>query len=312
MKKKSDKVIILLIAILIFMVMSWIVEGGAYSSGQFASTGVSQIGLFDVFLAIYSAFFRMLPDILYILVVGGCYEVLSQTKGYQKMVDKVSNFIKGKESIALAVITLLMGLYTSITSHILVLICVAPFIVSVFLRNGKDRLTALSAGFGGLFLGYLGLTFGTYGIAYINSAMGLNTSNWIVQKFVIFIVAYILYVLFAILHMRKCKKVNEVKYDHFYTEELDETKVKRKNKTKVWPTALICIIGVLVLALGYIDWTTSFNIKTFAEFHTSFTGGFKVADVPVFGTIIGSYMNAFGEWTDLLYGSFIIVLLTAI
>lgn len=312
MKKKSDKVIILLIAILVYMVLSWIIEGGAYSSGQYAATGLTQIGLFDAFLAIYSSFFRMLPDILYILAVGGCYEILSHTKGYQKMVDKTSSFIKGKESIALAVLVLLMGAYTSISSHLLVLICIAPFIVTVFLRNGSDRLTAINAGFGGLFLGYLGLTFGTYGTSYLNSTMGLTVSNWIIQKVVIFVVAYILYVLFAILHMKKKKNVNETKYDIFCTEELDESKVKKRKKTKVWPTALVCILGLLVIALGYINWTESFNIKTFSELHTSFTGGFKIADVPIFGALIGTYMKAFGEWTDLLYGSFIIVIVTVI
>lgn len=312
MKKKSDKVIILLIAILVYMVMSWIVEGGAYSSGQFASTGVAQIGLFDAFLAIYSSFFRMLPDVLYILAVGGCYSVLSQTKGYQKMVDKTSKLIKGKEVIALAVITLVMGAYSSITSNILAMICVAPFIVSVFLRNGYDRLTALSAGFGGLFIGYLGLTFGTYGTSYLNNAMGLTASDWIIQKLVIFVIAYVLYVLFAILHMNKNKNVDETKYDNFITEELDETKVKKRKKTKVWPTALVCILGVIVIALGYINWTSSFDVKTFSEFHTSFTGGFKVADVPVFGTLLGSYMKAFGDWSDLLYGTFVIILVTVI
>lgn len=308
MKKKQDKVIILLIAMLVYTVLSWIIESGGFTSGQFASIGLTQIGLFDIFLVVYSSFLRVLPDIMYLLIIGGCYGVLSQTNGYRKLVDKTSKLIKGKEAIVLAVITLVIGAYTSISSQLLVLLCVSPFIVTVFLRNGYDRLTALSAGFGGLFVGILGLTFGTYGLSYLNSTLSLNVNDWIVTKAVIFVIAYVLYIVFAILHMNKNKKVDETKYDMFSTEELDETKIKKRNKTKVWPTVLVSVLCILVLAIGYIDWTGSFGVKIFSELYTSFAGGFEIADVPVFSTIVGSYMKAFGEWGDLLYGGFVILI----
>ncbi len=312
MKKKNDKVVILLVIFLIYLVMSWIVEGGMYSSGKFTSLGVTPVGIYDLLLVVYSAFVRVLPDVIYLLVIGGAYSVLSKTRGYRKLVDKTANLIKGKEAIALVIVTLLMGAYTSVTSQILTLFCVSPFIVSVFLRNGKDRITAISAGFGGLFIGYLGLTFGTYGITYLNSVTGLEVSDWIITKVIVFAVAFILFNIFAILNMKKNADVNETKYDMFLTEELDETKVKKRKRTKVWPTAIVMLIGLIVIALGYVDWTESFGIKLFTEIHTSFSDGFKVADIPLFSTFIGSYMKAFGEWEDLLNASFVVLIVTGI
>lgn len=312
MKRKNDKIKILLIAILVYFVMSWIMEGGMYSSGQYTSVGMQRMGLFDIMLVSYSAFMRVLPEIIYILVVGGMYGVLSQSKGYRKLVDKTVNLIKGKELIAFGVITLLVGAYTSITNQILALFCIVPFIITVFLRSGYDRLTALSAGFGGMFIGYLGLTVGTYGVSYLNDMTGLTVTDWLGNKVIIFVIAYLLFNVFAMLYMNKHKKVDETKYDMFYAEELDETKVKKRKKTKVWPSILVIVLMVLIVGLGYISWSDSFGIKVFDEIYTSFIGGFKVADIPIFGSLVGSYMKAFGDWNDLLFGAFIILIATGV
>lgn len=312
MKKKNDKIKILLIAILIYFVMSWIMEGGMYSSGEYASVGMQRMGLFDIILVAYSAFMRVLPDIIYILCIGGFYGVLSQTKGYRKLVDKTVKLIKGKELIAFGVITLLMGAYTSITSQILALFCVVPFIITVFLKSGYSRLTAISAGFGGMFIGYLGLTVGTYGVTYLNDMTGLSVTDWLGNKIILFVIAYVLFNVFGMLYMKKHKKVDETKYDMFYAEELDETKIKKKKQAKVWPTITIIVLMILVIGLGYISWSESFGIKVFDTLHTSIYSGFKIADIPIFGSLIGTYMKAFGDWNDLLFGTFIVVVATGL
>lgn len=311
MKKRNDKIFILLLVIVIFFVMSWIVEGGMYNAGSFVSTGFKRIGLFDIVAVFHTAVMNKLTDIFYILAVGGSYGVLSQTKSYRKLVYKVASFIKGKEAIAMAIITLLMGAYTSIGSQILVLFCITPFIISVFLRTGQDRVTALNAGFGGMFIGFLGLTFGTYGVNYLNDATGLGIEEMLFTKIILFIIAYVLYNVFAILYMKKHKDSDGIKYDMFCPEELDETKVKKRKRTKIWPIIVFGIVSLITIMLGFISWVASFDVKFFDEFFTSMTS-IKIGNISIFGDLLGSYLPAFGNWTFLIYGSFVMLVFTII
>ncbi len=310
MKKKSDKIVMLLIFTIGFALLTWFIDGGMYDSGVFASTGRIRAGIYDIFLVIYSALYYRTKDILYILVVGGCYGVLTQTKTYRKLVEKTASLIKRYDIYVFIGLTLLTSAYVSITTDIFVLFFIAPFIVSVFLRNGRDRLTAISAGFGGMFVGYLGLTFGTYGLSFLNDSTGLGYTEWPWVKLAVLAIALVLFNLFAILHMKNTKKVDETKYDMFAIETLEED--KKKKKTKVWPTALIIGLTVIVVMLGYVNWLDSFNVQVFNEIQTSFEGAFKIGETPMLSAVVGDYMTAFGTWADLLTVAFMFLIATII
>ena len=85
MNRKNDKLIIVCIAILVCGLLSWFIAPGMYSSGVFQELEMNRAGLYDVFPVIFSAFDYKLLDVMYILLVGGCYGILTQTKGYRKI-----------------------------------------------------------------------------------------------------------------------------------------------------------------------------------------------------------------------------------
>lgn len=298
---------ILFIVMAVFLVMSWIVEASIYNSGVYASVGYYRAGIFDIFALILSAFYYKRYELFYIFVVGGCYGVLQQTRMYRKLVDQVSSFIRGKEAIAMAVVTLVMGIIISISNNLFVLFFLVPFIVSIFLRNGYDKITALSAGFGGMFIGYLGLTLGTCESLYLYESTGVEIMDWIWVKVAMFVAAYVLFNLFAILHMKKDNQAEEADEDLFCPAVLDESKLKKKRKVKVWPLVVIACVVFVNLVLGYISWADSFGVTFFTDLHTKFTSAFQIADVPVFSSLLGSYFTGFGEWDSLLFASFFMI-----
>lgn len=312
MKKKNDKIVMLLIFMIAFAVMSWVIDAGDLASGQFASLGKIRAGLYDLLLIVCSALAYKVKDIFYILIVGGCYGVLSQTKGYRKLIDKTAKLIKNKDSIAMLMITLVMGLYVSISSEILTLFCIVPFIISVFLRNKHDKVTAINAGFGGMFIGYLGLSFGTFGLTYLNEATGLGVTEWIFVKWLLFVLAYVLFNIFSVLYMKKHKMEKEVSCDLYYCEELNDSKVKKINRTKLWPTILVGVISLIFIIIAYINWNESFGIDKFDVLHKNFQEFFKIGDVSVFSSITGTEMPAIGKMEDLLGVSLVIIFATII
>ena len=287
------------------MLLTWVIPSGSFSTGEYVSNGVNPTGLFDFFVMVYYAFTLKAMDIIYILMIGGAYGVLSKADSYRKLVDKLANVVKKNDIIAMMLVTLLVALFVSITNEFLVVLGVLPFIVSVFLKAGKDRLTALSASFGGLFIGIIGKTFGTYGMAALNEALELTVTSSIVYKLILFVLAYMLYNLFAILHMKKVEVVDETKYDLFITEEYVEKKSKKSKEKRVWPLIVISSIVILIGVLAFISWDKSFGIEIFKNAYEAI-GKVKYANMPIMTNILGS-VTEFGTWNTMFLDFVILV-----
>ncbi len=310
MEKNNNGKLKLVVLIGIFaLIMTWFVAGGSYSdSGVYTAGSITRAGIFDFFSLLFYSFYYRMPNIMYILVVGGLYGVLSKTKAYRKLLDKTASFVKNKETIVMLITTLLIGLYTSLCGDFFVLLMFVPFIISVFLRCGKDKITALNAAVGGIFIGTVGLTLGTVGMGSLASSLSVKLTDGIGFKIALFVAAYILYNLFAILHMNNLSK-EMAENDLFATESLDESKVKKNRKTKIWPTMIVMVVVIVIALLAFINWEESYSVDIFKNALEGLQN-IKAGDVPFVYNILGS-VTAFGEW-DLVNMSAILIIATLI
>lgn len=314
-ENKNDKLILFGACLLIVAFLSWIISASTYQSGQLVDIGMYRAGLYDIIAVIFSGLTYKIEDVIFILFVGGLYGVLSKAESYKKIVNSTVKFIKGKEIIAFAVITLLVGLYASISNNLMSLFFLAPFIMTVFLKSGYDKLTAVSAGFGGLFLGFLGQTFSTYtnvnsvsgsAVTFLFDNLSVKATDMIGIKFVIFFVGYVLFNVFAILHMRKNKNVElEENADMFEVGEVEKT-TKKRDQIMTWPTVVTGVLALIVILLGYVSWSASFGVDLFSKVHTAVMD-FAIADVKVMQTLIGETITAFGTWSNLFPALFALV-----
>ena len=223
MKNKYGKFYLVLILILVALVCTWMVPNVTCNEVCTSVEETTRAGIMDFFTMLFYSFYYRLNEIFYIFMIGGCYGVLSKTKPYRKMVDNVSEFVKGKEVIVTLVLTLLMGLYTAFCDQMLVLLLFVPFIITVYLKAGRDRITSIYAAFGGMFIGTAGVMLGTNGMGNLGVSLGLEINQGILYKVVFFVASYILFNLFAWLHIKKQNKlVDSTKYDLFNPEELDD------------------------------------------------------------------------------------------
>lgn len=314
-EKKNDKLIIFIICFLAFALLSWIIGASTYQGGQLSEIGMYRAGLYDLVAVIISGITYKVEDILYILFVGGMYGILCKTESYKKIVSATAKFIKGKEAIAFAVVTLLVGLYTSISNNIMTLFFLVPFIMTIFLKSGQDKLTAVGASFGGLLLGYIGQTFGTYAVMNVTSAsktpfildhLGVAANGFIITKFIILLVAYVLFNVFAILHINKNKKVEVVEEDLYEVEEVKKV-VKKKDYIMTWPTVVMAVLTILMMMIGYVSWKTSFNVAFFDRLHEAVMS-FDIGGIKIMETLFGSTLSAIGTWTDFLPAIFMMTI----
>lgn len=301
--KKHGKTLMIFCIILFLMLLTWFVPSGTFNEGAFVSNGVNPAGIFDLFVFVYYAFTYKAMDIIYILMIGGAYGVLSNVGAYRKLVDKTARVVKKYDIISLLVATLLVGIFTSITNEFIVALGIIPFIVTVFLKAGKDKLTATSAGFGGLFIGIIGKTFSTFGVTTLLETLELTVTTNMAYKIMLFVLAYALYNLFAILHMKKVGEVDHTMYDAYCTESLVES--KKDKKKAIWPFVTISVITILIGIFGFISWETSFGFAFFNNLYESITK-VELLGNPIFKNLLGS-ATAFGSWTTLFLNVVILI-----
>ena len=115
MKKKS-LFKALTIVFLVYVVLTWVIPTGYYSSGSYVKGTITPIGLFDIvrypIITLTSSVFVLTA--LVILLIGGLYGVLNKTGAYQNLVEKVLKKFKNKEKTFLIITTLLFVILSSL------------------------------------------------------------------------------------------------------------------------------------------------------------------------------------------------------
>ena len=139
--KKNNTIKVVLITTLVLLVLSWIFKA-AYFSGDFVEQGRVQMGLFDLFNYPLTALSYFGYIALYLIVVGGFYGILYKIPAYRNLLDKIANAFKNKGMIFLSVVVVLFALLVSVCGLQIGLALVIPFVVSIILLLGYDKIVA--------------------------------------------------------------------------------------------------------------------------------------------------------------------------
>jgi len=296
--KKNNNLKMLFIIFLVYAVVSWFFVASNYQSSQLVEIGWYRVGLYDLIAVIFSSFTYKLTDVIYILFVGGMYGLLTQAESYKRIVKKVSNIVREHGEIAFLLITFVVGLYTAISSNIITLFIFVPFIMTVFLKGGYDKLTAVAASFGGLFLGSIGQITGTYGNDYLYEYLNITASSDVITKLILFVIAYALFNVFSIIHLKNNRNDEDEETDLYVVEEPKKI-VKKSEQIMTWPTIVMLVILLVIAVIGYIPWVDALGITFFDKLHAALMN-FSVFGVNIVQTIIGITITAIGKWNDFL------------
>ena len=296
--KENDLVKVVGLAILFTLVLTWVVKGGSFAmnetgkiafieSEDYVRTGLNELTLSGVYAV---SFF--LQQMVFVLLLGAFYGILSLTNGYKKLVKECAKFVKGKEIPVVLAVSALVALFVSISSQIYISLIALPFIITVLLNANLDKKTAFIATFGSIFVGMIGATYGTEGLYFFNYYMGQDITKDVSIRFGVLAIAYVAFNFFNVLHIKKVlankKSVNEAKEDTFAVEE------PTNKKTRIWPIAVLLLVTFVFAVLGYVRWEEQFKIKTFTKFH-EWLIGIKFGKQEVISHILGN-VTAFGTW----------------
>lgn len=265
---------------------------------------ISYLGLGDVLLNTNESLYYFFYIVLFVLAVGGFYGVLNKTQSYKKLLDNITTKVKplGKKFIFITII--ILALLSSFTGMTLPLIIFVPFVVSIVVLLGYDKLVALSTSilsiiigsFGGVFLTFMNPN--TYSMNTFETFVGLgNQFDNMFPKLLLLFAGITLLIYYVNKHIINVEN-KKVKYELSENSELTINEVTGDyKKVRTWPIIVVLSLILVIITLGMIPWVSLFNVNIFTDFHTWLTG-LTIKDFAVFPNTISSSFPALGEWTS--------------
>ena len=294
--KKHGLLKILGILLVLLLIVSYIIPG--------RQATIDRIGIADIPLNYFSIVFQNFSYlVVFALVVGGFYGLLNKTGSYKKLVDNTVTKVKplGKKFIYLIII--IFATVVALTGMTIPLFIFVPFVVTIILLLGYDKLVALSTTLVSIAIGYIGGVFvnfvnpNNYGINTFEQFVGLDSkfANTF-PKLLLLFAGISLLILFVSKHIKNVED-KKVKYELSDGGELLISEVKGNYKDiKTWPLIVVLSLMFVILVLGVIPWNSLFNIQVFTKAHTWLTS-LSIKKFAVISTIISANLPALGEWT---------------
>jgi len=294
--KKHGLLKILGILLLLLVIVSYILPG--------RQDTIVYTGLADIFINYFGIVLQNFCYIvLFFLVIGGFYGLLNKVPSYKKLLDNIVTKVKpiGKKFIFITI--LLFAVVASLTGMSLELLVFVPFVASIIILLGYDKLVALSSTIGSIMIGYIGGVF----VTFLNPNTGaistyeefVGSSSKLVNTFpklLLLVTGIALLIYFVNKHIIAVEK-KKVKYELNDNSELLINEVKGNYKDiKTWPLIVILAFVFIILVIGMIPWNSLFGITVFSDFHTWLTG-LSIKDFAIFPSIISASLPALGEWS---------------
>lgn len=334
------------ISFFIFVILSWIIPVGTYTSGKLSTTGIDPVGLGDLFNRPISAIVTFALYGVIFAVIGGFYGVVEKTGALEKVVDKMSKKFEGKENKFLVLTIVLFILLSSLTGLIIPLFVLVPLFSYVLFNLKFDKLTIMASTVGSLLLGSVASTYGFNISGYTKNLLSLDMNFQIIPKVIILVLVVLLFCLWTIKNskkvskkstlkeakkseeVREVKKTEEVKKTKKVTPKKSNTKKTVRKTTKKGNTKALAVIPD-VLKVGENDHIkgTAFVIIFILMLIVAFLGmynwyysfnidifskaheavmGVKIKDFAIFESLL-SGISQLGYWSNVEFASLLVV-----
>ena len=275
MKRKNGILYTLLIAVLVYAVLTWILPVTTFN-GDFADQGMVRMGLNEILSYPTYTFYNFIYIFVYLALVFCLYGVLRKIPAYRKLVSKIALKVKENELIYSIITILSLSVVVSFTGLTYEAMAIMPFIATVLLKAGKDKFPAALTTVGSIAVGVMGNLYASNIAGVFVSGLSVEYSSLILAKILFLIVGVCALVIVLKLHNKKQEEEEEDTSDVFFLYE-DE---KEDNKAHMWPIVTVLGICLLIKLLSSISWSDAFNITFFSELKT------KLDAIPLFSKYI--------------------------
>ena len=209
--EKHDLIKIAFCMIILSLILTWIIPQGYFNAGELVKNDITRIGFFDFFTYGLLGMYYFTVLVTFLFVLGGFYQFLSKLGAYQKLTDSIAKKVKGKEILFSLIISFIFAGLASIVNEYIVIIAFMPFIVTICSKLNMDKISTFVTTFGSLLVGILGTTISTKIVGMNVQYLQVKYTDNLLEKILLFAIAFIIYSLFNIIYMKKTMVDNKEK-----------------------------------------------------------------------------------------------------
>ena len=292
--KKHGLLKILGLILLLVVIASYVLAG--------RSGGKDFIGIFDVAFNGFKSLYYFFYIALFVLSIGGFYGVLNKAPRYKKLLDNITKKIKPLGKKFIFVLIIIFAVVASLTGMTLPLLVFIPFVISIILLLGYDKLVAITTTVVSTMIGYIGGVFATfynpntYGMTTYESFVGTESAFSNVFPKLLLLFAGITLLIYFVNNYIKNVENKKVKYELEEDSEVQINEVTNEYRSiRTWPLIVVFSLMFVILVLGLVPWNTLFGITIFNEFHT-WLMELSIEEFAIIPSIFSGDLVAFGEW----------------
>ncbi len=227
--KKYNIIKVVLVTILILVFLTWLLPAASFSS-EYTEQGRIQMGLFDLFNYPITALSYFGYISLYIIMIGGFYGILYKIPAYRTLLDKISSSFAKKSKVVIPIMILLIAVLVSVCGLQLGLLLFFPFIASIILLMGYDKIVVALTLAGSTAVGLAGTTYAYSNVSILNSLLQTELNDNMGVKVLVLVLGLALLIINTLMYMKKSGIVKreekivekiEVKVDEVEIEQDD-------------------------------------------------------------------------------------------
>lgn len=221
MKKFPDTLVIMLGGILLAWILTFIIPQGAYTRledpetgrnmvvpGSYEEVTAESLDFFDLILSIPEGIISRADLIVLILLVGGSFYVIEKTGALGQGLQRVVDLLQGRESVALAIVSLLFTVAGTTIGLQEEVIAMAPILILFGRSMGFDALSALGVSYGSAVIGSAFSPMNPFGVVIAQQEAELPLLSGTPFRLWFLALAFILWTAYMIRYARRnrCEK----------------------------------------------------------------------------------------------------------
>lgn len=207
---------------------------------------------------------KVLPIILFILLVGTAFGIMDRSGILQAVIARIVKAFGGRKYVLLAVITfffMALGTFFGIFEEVIPLV---PLIIGLAYYLGWDSLTGLGMSVLATNVGFSTAVFNPFTIGIAHQLSGLPLYSGAVPRVVLFVVVYIILAVFIVQYARKIErkpeaslvfnedKAERAKYGNFNVDDSISTNPRMKNAA-IFLGVFFALILVVLVSIPFVE-----------------------------------------------------------
>lgn len=285
--KKHNLFKVVMITLGIVVLLSWLLSTTSYSNGSL-SVAKNPIGIFSIgtFVIVAIQYLCYLP--FYILIVGGLYGVLHKIPGYRNLLETIVKGFRDREWLFMSIVMVVFAVLSSMVGFSQPLLVLFPFVISVILMMGYDKITAAMVTVGSVTVGLIGSVFSLTNVYQISYWLTTSPNDDVVTKILILVICLIVLMVNTFIYAKKHRDTKHLAEGSYIPSQTNK-------KMKIWPIVLVIDLLLVVLALSYFSWDL-FEISFFEDVLKDINN-YKIGEFAIFKSILGlPDTSYFGVW----------------